>query len=559
MLLITKFNKLIRSKLIWSVIAGIIIVSFVWMGAAGNNTDVDPRQQRGEGTLFGDAVSFRTFQLARAFELGFQDGSDLTEEENSQLKKRVWTRLALLGTAKRMGITSSREDVLASIQNDPMFQSEAGTFDRTRFNVILNRYLKVPESVFYQYKDQEVVMKQLLDLLYASVWASPFEIMRNMGDLADIITVEYVTIPTEDITDDVKVKRKDIEAFYAENKELFTIPKQINVKYVTFPFSSYTAIASAQVTDDQVEEYYNDNIADYWITDTNSTNSATIQTPFEDVKDDIRVNIETSEAVFAARDAAMDFVVAIAPDRHGDAPDFSVAAASSVLTVHTSALFSASETPEGLLVGPDFTETAFRLNPVRIDEYFSDPIKGEDAVYVLAANETADARIPELDEVSDLAKSLAQASAEQKAIEETSAEIRNSLQNKIFAGKSLADAADDLDLDVVTTEPFTVYMGPLSNDFDHAESIMQAVTSLKQGELAESPITVEDARLILYIAKREPVDFTTMQMLKPRVQASMDQYRTQLLFAEWGQHALKTADFTDHSAPLEQEEAPSEP
>ena len=280
-------------------IAGVIIASFVWYGAAGNNTDSGPRR-RGEGTLYGESVSFRQFQYARSFELGFRDPSKLTEDQNQQLKKQVWTRLALIESGKRMGLTSSREDVLAAIESDPMFQSETGGFDSNRFNVILKQYIKVPESVFYEYKRQEVILGKVYDILYSSVWASPYEMMQNISDLADIFVVQYVAIPTKRIISKAKVRKEDIEKFYGENKELLRIPEQTNVKYVSFPFTNYLTIVN--VTDDQIEEYYNDNIDKYWITDTNSTNSATIQTPLEDVKEGRIQKFATADELLRALD-----------------------------------------------------------------------------------------------------------------------------------------------------------------------------------------------------------------------------------------------------------------
>ena len=69
-----------------------------------------------------------------------------------------------------------------------------------------------------------------------------------------------------------------------------------------------------------------------------------------------------------------------------------------VWTVVISPPFSRDETPTNLDVGLDFATAAFNLSPT---EPYAQPIKGRDAIYVIAFDKRLPSELPSFDQIKD--------------------------------------------------------------------------------------------------------------------------------------------------------------
>ncbi|MBT3293964.1 MAG: hypothetical protein HN919_16815 [Verrucomicrobia bacterium] len=538
-MLISKFNKLIRSKILWTILAVTIAFAFVGAGVMSKMGDgASGRERAAEGTLFGDKVSGEDFYVARYFELGMRPMTDNSEEAVKLLRDRTWRRLAALRMAERMGIQISDDAIREVITNDPTFASN-GAFDQRRYMAFLQNQLRVDAATFERYLRQDLTLRQLMSALRTATWTAPYEVGPRLARLTDAVQLEYVLIPSATETNDVEVSEADLTAYFEEYKEAFRIGEQLSVRYVSFPVSNL--LASIEISDADIDDYYNDNIEDYSSSDTNGVEQVE---PLEDVRASIVAIVTERQARFETKDEATRFVMALAPDRYGQAYEMGAAATSRGITVMTSEWFTAEEAVPGLDAGQDLTDAAFKLVPNDPERYFSDAIAGDDAVYVIADHDSRPARDPQLEEVRDQVVGAATLKAAEEAFEAGIAAAREQLIAAVAdTNSSFMVKADALGLMAATTSVFTVYEG-LPDDTPYSTYALSEIIDAKQGGVTEA-VDTPDGMLIAHVASRTAGDPSAAEMLRPQYLRSMDQYRAAAVFEDWRDQVLAEADFED--------------
>ena len=170
-MLITKFNRMIKNRVVWGVIAVVVSIAFV---AGYSNSEGCSRAERRRGmagSLNGKNVPLRTFYDMRRYTIGVQDRK-LTDEDLEGLDGRTWRRLAALETARELGLSPSDEEVGQVIRQE--FAPD-GAFDRA----VYERWLQergLPRGFFEEWMRQEVTLQKLTTILSASVWVPPAEL-----------------------------------------------------------------------------------------------------------------------------------------------------------------------------------------------------------------------------------------------------------------------------------------------------------------------------------------------------------------------------------------------
>lgn len=543
MLLITRFNKMIRNKVIWGILVAAFGLSLViYLGPReGGCSGPDSNRERGVvGKLYGENVSTEEYYLARFFEMGMRDISGLTPEGSRFLRKRTWTRLAALRTAEEMGISVSNDEIREAIRRDSSFAVN-GVFSKERYQSVLGAFLNVRDAdiIYESYRRQDLMLMKLIRSLESSVWTAPEELTEKLNNLTDLFVVEYIELNQDDYIGDVDVTIEDAEKFFNENKEFFMIPEKINVKYVEFPITNY--LSEEPVKEDDILEYYSEHQDEYSVVD---TNDISLPIPLEDVQDEIVSILEREYAVSKAKDIATAFVITLAPNRYGKALGIDETAARNDMTIFVSDYFSLNGDVPEMNVDETFNQAAFGLDPSDPERYFSDAVVGEDAVYVMAANDRIEAREPEFNEVTNMVMPLAKLSAENAAFLEKSVRIRNSFEESMVSEKTFTESAQELDLTVTTTKSFSVYDDFSSNETEYSEVLIPNILTTKEGELTEL-MEIEDGMLLACVTDRGPGDLVSMQLLRPQLLSTLDRYRAGILFEDWGDYVLNRAGLED--------------
>jgi len=548
-MLITKFNKLIRNRLIWAFVAVLVSVSFVLSAGAVKGCKTDERQS-GMGELFGRKVSREEFLTARFFEMGLRDQGAMTPEAEQALSRRTWLRLAMLREADKMGLTASNEEVAQLIQRDPTF-AENGVFNRERYRAVVESSLRIPRSLFEAYVRQDITLRKISAVAESLLWIPPSDLQRRLANLTDNMKVEYALLPREENpAAAVQVGEEDARAFYEANTNLFIVPEKIRVRYVAFPVSNY--LGSSTVKDADIERFYDDNLQNYMTVD---TNGASIPVPIEDVKEQIRSNLLVRAATFKAKDNATGFVMALAPERNGNAPDMAAVAAQAGLSIRTTDYFSAFEDVPGLDVGASFRQAAFNLDEDDPNSYFSDAVVDGGEVYVIASQDRVPIHLPPFTNIVELVMPRAVSNAVRKAMVEKAGEIRAEI---LAAGtNAFTRVMSEHGALVVTSEVFSVYEGIGSNDLKYTEALLPELVTMGPGDVS-SPIESGDGVILAHLLERAPGEIGLVDYLKPQLRQTLTGYLSGALYAGWGEHILKQGEFRDFTAASEDEDEEEE-
>jgi hypothetical protein len=546
-MLITKFNKMIRNRIVWWIIGGIVIITFVGWFSPHGGCETVPQAGRG-GTLDGQPVTDAELRSARFntyLEFCMMSGRKpaITPEVDTLLNEMAWKRVAALRMAATLGLNPPTDaEVLAELQRQSVFQAN-GAFSKNQYLAFEQNVLGPLGASKVQFENkvrEDILLHKLQGSVASAAWMSPMEFQRIISRYADNFRVNYVTLGTNLVSaSDVKLTDEDIKSFYTAHTNLFEVPPKVSVRYVTLPISNYLAGVAVEAT--AVEEYYDTHTDEFTVPGTNDTK---VISPIEEVRGYISNLLVRESAMQAARDKATDMVVALAPTRDGTASVFENVASDFGLNVKTTALFDAEGPVAGIDGEFEFVTAAFKLRPTQ-DDYFSDAVTGNNAVYVLALATNTEAYIPAFETVISKVKPLAHEQAVQNALTVKAEAIRRKFQEGLNKNETFATLAKQQAMNVSTTGYFSAYT---ATDALSDPEILENIVSLNRGELSDVLATT-NGFMIAFVADRKPASDEEAAVVKSQLGATIARRRARILFSEWQDAMLKAGRKNDTAAP----------
>ena len=556
-MLISKFHRLIQSKLVWGVILVIIIFSFVVWGTQ-MPSQADRDQASSPGTLYGEAVDAKLYRqmyfntyLTVIMAVGQQ--VNITPQIDQQLRKAAWQRLAATRQAREMGITASDDEVAAAIQQHEGFSNQ-GQFNRDVYKAFVQQFLAglgFTERMFEEHVREEIVMQKARMILDRTTLVTPVELRRAFGSVGDRFKVDYVAITPALVSNEVKVGRAEAKAFFDKDPSAFMLPEKVKVQMVRFNDAPF--VPQVRITEEECQAYYDENLQEFEVEDTNAlaeaaTNLLATVTPttrpFAEVKQDIANNLIKKASREKAADQAMNFVVALTPDRDGKTRSFHDVAAEFKVEAKELPPFSASEEVKGIDAGPLFNRAAFELAEGE-ETYFSNPVEGEEGVYVLGLLERVPGRVPTFDEVEADVMPEALAQSMTDALSRKASEIRDTVEKAMQSGQTFAEALVAFGLQPEAPLEFTSSSG--LDDTPNGEALLRGVLLRNQGELSELLATPEGV-LLAFVRERIGGDPASYESVKGQLVSTIRRQYGRITFDSWQDDLLKQANFQDRQA-----------
>jgi len=539
-MLISKFHKLIQSKVVWYIILGIIIIAFVGfftptMGGKTSKTKIQP-----VGELFGKKVMPQEYRLARDntliwYALTSGRPPQMTDELAMALRKEAWVRLAALRKATAEKIMVADQEVVTQIQQLPAFQGESGTFDPRVYQAVL-KYLNISSTQAENLFREQIALHKLMFRPAQAALITPYELRKAYYLYTDRFVLKTALLPREQIEKEVTVSREEAEALFAENIEAFRMPAKVRVSYVEWKVSDF--LDRVDLPEGVVLQAYNQNLENFRVETTNELDVAEYKS-FEEVEGEITAQLTENAARRLAADAATTLVVDIAPQAETDQPDFAGAAAAAGLSVKTLPAFGVADELSGIDETAPFRQAAFRLQD---DAYssFSDAVVGKDAVYVLSLEKQYSSFLPDFEVVEEQVMDAARAQAVANALSDRSLELQGTVSAALAAGTSFEESMKAYNLKIETTEEFDV-TSELDNE--HADILVPICLNTQQGELCR-PVPVKEGVLIAYVAERKSTDINVgLPGIRQELVAGLSQGRVRQLASDWQGALLSKANF----------------
>ena len=546
--MITKFHKLIQSRILWISILVIIVFSFVIWGMVWPSDIEKMERANAAGLLKDDVVThaeyraaYLTAYLSRALALG-RDAAQTAESEDA-LRQLTWLRIASLREAKQLGIHVSDEELITAIRGS--FTDNQGHYHPEQYTLFRQNTLAAmgfSGGQFEEYVRQEIIIQKLAFLIGQQARVSPAEVRRTFDTLMDSFVVEYAPVRLADVEAAVQISNDDVQAYYDEHTETFRTPERRRVLVAAFPIADF-ADADAEFSDDDIQAYYELHIQDY-TSETETEDGETRQevADLDDVRDSIAGALQREAATLRADEAATELTFRSTPDRDGTIPDFQEQAEAAGYPATETPPFSLYEFPI-LDGGFALTEAAFNLEMDAFDRV-SIPVMGEENIYVLYLAEIQEPHIPELDAVRDDVHAAAMRQAVNQALADQANAIRDAALAGIEAGKSFAESVQDLAGAVKTTDPFTG-MDAANSEDTTISALAHAVVTHNPGEVTE-PVPHPEGALVAYIVSRTPGDADQFISFRDEITRALQNQRAQTLFSQWQRNLLAAGNFTDY-------------
>lgn len=547
-MMISKFHKLIQSRLLWGTFLIVIVFSFVIWGMVWPSDIDDAERQNAAGQLDGTPVSHGQFRsaylstyLARALTVGREVAA--TPENEAILRQLSWQRLATLRQAAQLGIAATEEELVGSIRSN--FVDEQGTYQRARYEAFLQSFIRplgFTPTQFENHLREEIAIQKLGSLIGRQAHVTPLEIRRTYETLLDSFVVDYVKIATADVEQTVAVTEADAQALYDENPDAFTLPEQREIMVAAFPIADFLN-PEAEIADDDILDYYELHINDYTTTEDGDDDAPrTVVADLDEARESILTALRHDAAVDQADAAGTELAFRSIPDRDGRIPDFAEEAKKVGHPARPLPPFSRRDTPLED-AGAALVAAAFELEENAFNRV-SVPVVGQDNVYVLYLTKILAPRVPAFDEIQDRVTEVAQRQAVFAALGAKAQVVQTDVVAALREGKSFATVARKHALEVVRPEPFTGLSGSSAED-EAIQALVQAVVAYNQGEVTD-PLAVSDGLLVAYVATRTPADPANFGAYRDEIASAIRKRRAQGLFMEWQDALLTPARFTDY-------------
>jgi peptidyl-prolyl cis-trans isomerase D len=507
------------------ILAGVLLVllpGFIFLfsttGGTSGKKDKVP-------TLKGKPVNAAEFQRVReatAVQLLMSTGRAprRTPEVEAQITQEAMLRLLLLRKAQELGISVSDGQVIDYVQRLQLFANPQGRFDPQRYQQHLAALAEkgISEPLFEELMRDQLTISQVHDLVTSAAQVTPEEVRLYFAPLSEKVVVNYVAFRVADFTNTVTVTDDEAKKFFDDNKEAFREPEKLKVRYALLPFAE--AKQAVKIGDDELAEYYELN--KYRFKDDKGEPK-----PLETIKEELRTELLAVRADRKAGDQATELSVKLVHEPGGQRPDLAKLAPTFGGTLHDTGYFTVGDDLPDVKAGRAFGLAAFSLSA---EVPFSDPVRGDDAYYVLELLDRQPTAIPAWETVRNKVSDRVRLTRAYDALVKRGTELASQIRSAMTAGTNFTAACRAQQLDVQTTKPFSVGAEP--PDIPSASRVAQM--SVGMATNAVSAFTPSaDGGLFFHVAERTPADPKDLEKQQPEFAQQLLQRKREALFRDW--------------------------
>jgi len=576
-MMISKFNKLLGSKLVWIIFILLVIFAFVFSFTPGSSGMLEAARDTSVATLNGETIDYATLRINQSYE----ELSLAMRNQNAagaDLEQNAYQRIALLTKAEALGIKTTDADLNQAIKQSPLFQKD-GKFDPNIYQnivVAINQNFSLSAGQFETFLRQELVLQKVRNLMYNSSLIAPGEIREIYKNINDLFTVEYVNL-TPGLIQDLEITDEQLLAFYEENKESYYTPAEARVQYIEIPYNSFED--TVELSEDDLYAYYEANPAEFTRTVTNTVDTVATTNVIDSVEntngvelaaatnniDDI-LNVVDDSAItttnlsfeevretivpklksIKSKSIAIDKAEVISIDVAQENPDFSAVCQTNKVEVKETPMFAQGGIIENIDPVINLSQVAFELNISSQYERVTDTLEGTNAVYVAYLTEAVAPRIKTFEEMETIISIQAEQYYIRQELASKADEIRTSLVKSAKETGTFKEAAASQNLEIESTIPFS-HAGNELADSPIASFIYSAVGNLPKGTISEV-ISHPGGQIILYIAERKPSDMADYDTTKIEIENSLNAGKANLLMEEFQKYIMEQGDFTPVSS-----------
>lgn len=264
-MMIQKFHRLIQSKVLWMAFLILVCFAFVGLYLPGQRSYDRSVKASAPGELDGKPVPQDEYLHHR---LGAFLAATLvnlrpppnTPEVNQRLEDLAWRRLISIRTAKEMGITAGDDEVVSTIKQNPIF-NQGERFNQAQYSMFVERFLGglgLTERQYEEHIREELILGKLRMGVGQSALVPPDELKRRFRLVRDEFVVDYAVLTKQLVEDDVTVTPDEAKAYFDEDPEPYRVPEKVQVSMVQFDVDDFMDDIH-DVTTEDAQAYYDAN------------------------------------------------------------------------------------------------------------------------------------------------------------------------------------------------------------------------------------------------------------------------------------------------------------
>ncbi|WP_297792404.1 SurA N-terminal domain-containing protein [uncultured Marinobacter sp.] len=423
------------------IIIGLLIVSLsIWgMDAIVGGFTGEPEVATVNGEDITEREFLRVVQMESQRRLSEMDTPDPSLLNEDQIRQDVLDSLireqVLIQDANAQGLELSDADIDSLITQMPQFQVD-GTFNRDRF-VATVRNMGMGVGEFREAMRKQYVVNQIRAGIAQSAMVTEENVAQLLRIQNQTRDFRVLTLTADEVREDVEVSDAEIEAYYQENIEDYSLPERVDAEYIAL---SLEALAeTVNVSDEELEAYYKERASELASEERRAAHILI------EGGDDASDTVSTIQERLASGEKFADL-----------AEEFS---ADSMSAAEGGDLGFAGRG----IYDEAFEETLFALEKGEVSE----PVETSFGVHLIKLLDVRKAEVPPLEEMKDeLRRELAQREAQERF-----AEVRTQLADSAYAADDLNEPAEELGLEIRETEDVTRDGG--AAPFDHGGLVRQ--------------------------------------------------------------------------------------
>jgi len=260
-----------------------------------------------------DAVDVLLLQQAIKYpEMGLMDSG------NGRFDQMGVNNLMLRYAAEDRGIAIGSKAISKYIKSIPALQTD-GKFDNKKFNKFIDDKLK-PRYFNKSDLDNAIAAQLAVEKLTKDITESVIipekEVKESFLNVNEKAKVQICEFEAKSYLTNVKVDEKEAKSYFESNKNNYMTPSAIKINYVRFEYGKYKTIAWKEITEKDIEKYYNENKDLYIIKEDpkkvakDKKDKKTVVKKYQDLKivsSKIKTKLATEKAKELASKAANNF------------------------------------------------------------------------------------------------------------------------------------------------------------------------------------------------------------------------------------------------------------
>jgi hypothetical protein len=532
---------------IWYVVVVVVIISFVIFfspvqrfSTGGGSMDL--------GSIDGRTITLDEFRDARAeaelyhlIRFGDWPKGDESRQFGFDLERETYNRLLIVARMKELNIDPSQDSTVAWVR-DVFKDTKTQHFDVRTFENFLKENIvrhNISEDQFWKFAKHQVGLQHLIAVMgITGKLVPPSETERLYRQKNEPSVVEMAVFNVSNYLASVSVTPEALGQYYTNNMPEYRLPIRVQVNYVKFASSNYTAQALEQLNkmtnlNQALDETYERQGAAFF------KDSQGNPLPKDLAKSRLKQDEVDRIAHNLARRKANDFLTQLMDesDKSKSPEILNQLAQKFQVPVGTTAPFDEQSGPRELDVPATFGRSAFALSAEQ--PYGSAAIAAEDGFYVLYFKQRFPSEQQSFEKVKDRVEADFKRTEARKLAQQAGEKFAASVTNALAAGKTFEQASQEANVTAVTLPPFSQSTRTLQDPgLDRYLGLLQNfVPNLAPGKTTPF-VPLRDGGAVLFLKSREPINEEKLKSELPAFTAQIRDQETYSAFGEWLQHEI---------------------